>query len=144
MNNKVLKQKNIFKYLFILCIAFLSVSCSKNPFIGTWQGSHVRSSEYVVLGIEKNGNFRLYTFPSMPEQYWKLCTEGFTKYEGTWELTSDNEIELNCTRYTERPLGGKVKDFTVGDTYYLRLDGALCKNYKDFASPFYNLIKDEK
>lgn len=140
-----MNTKNIYFGLLLTVISLIMVSCrEKHACEGYWEGGgNSQTQKFYCLSIKDDGSFNLTIIPERPEGYVQLYIGPQTNYYGTWEAISDNEIELTSRRRDEKYSSGS-NEYMESETFYLRQDGALCKNNKNFLYPDVDLIKQVK
>ncbi len=139
------------KYLYLdllwVILSILVISCgAKHECVGYWEGGgNSQTHKVYCLSVQDDGEFSLRILPERPEGYVQLYTGPETDYRGSWESISDNEIKLTSTQRTERYGSSdgfvQYKDFMEDENFYLRQDGAFCKDNQNFLYPDVDLMK---
>lgn len=137
--------RNLSAGLLLAMLAVVLYSCKGHHACeGHWEGGgNRRSPQYASLNVNEDGTFSLSILPSRPDTYIKFYTGAETDFYGKWQAISENEIKLSSSNRTERFSNGQYEDFNESTTFYLRQDGAFCRNTPDFSSPYFDLMKSK-
>lgn len=134
-----------YNYVFTLIAVLVTIltSCTKHSCTGAWNGRGY-GKQVIYLYVVEDGTFSLRILPKHPDTYISLYRGRETDYEGEWKSQSDDDIILVCKRKKERYSDYSEPVFsTSSDVFYLRKDGAFCKESPNYSFPIYDLIKQD-
>ena len=141
-----MKLRNLSVVLLLAVMTAVFYSCKgTHACEGDWEGggNSRYNKQYARLSVKDDGTFDLRIFPVRPDVWIQIYTGEETSYSGEWKPLSENEIELISSRTKARLSNGTEHKIDVLNTFYLRKDGAFCKDNHDFSSQVLDLMKME-